>query len=168
MIVLNVHYTFLLLLFKWNEGYTEKGVWGLVLAGVRITGEAASLKTQEVVPVKGFLPHLLITQRRGGTEGRSAKSDDNQQRGWWKIGVKKQEMYSTCVASPLLNWTAALSLVMSWHWRPGQHPSSANQGHCCTCESGLFTARLGMTALIDLRDWRDTCQYQLLRLFGGL
>lgn len=54
---------------------------GLVLAGVRITGEAASLTTQEVVLVKGFLPHLLITRRRGGTEGRSAKRDDNQRRG---------------------------------------------------------------------------------------
>lgn len=35
----------------------------MVLVGVRITGEAASLKTQEVVAVKGFLPYLLITQR---------------------------------------------------------------------------------------------------------
>ena len=52
----------------------------MVLIEVRITGAAASLKTQEVVPVKGFLPHLPIARRGGGTEGRSAKSDDNQQR----------------------------------------------------------------------------------------
>lgn len=44
----------------------------MVLVGVRIAGEAASPKIQEVVPVKGFIPHLPMTQRRGGAEGRSA------------------------------------------------------------------------------------------------
>lgn len=53
----------------------------MVLAGVRVTGEAPPLQTQEVMPVKGFLLHLLITQRRGGTEGGSARSDDNPWRG---------------------------------------------------------------------------------------
>lgn len=52
-----------------------------MLGGLRITSEAASLKTQEVVPVNAFLHLLLVTQKRDGTEDRSAKSDDNKWRG---------------------------------------------------------------------------------------
>lgn len=101
-----MHYTFLLLLFKLNEGYTEKGVWGLVLVVVRITGEAASLKRQEMVQKKGFLPHLQLHLHGGEVKQKEGVlSDDNQQSRWWKIGVKKHEIRST---------TAHMLLLRSW------------------------------------------------------
>lgn len=58
---------------------------------------------------------------------------------------------SARVASPLLNGTAALSLAR-WRWRAGRQPGSAKHAHGRACKSGLFTARLGLTALPDLRD----------------
>lgn len=117
-----------------------------------------------MLPVRGFLtPSVENKEERWSRRKECYK--------WWwsaeRVTDGRSEEAgdaphsSTRVAAPLLSWTAAPSLMTCWHWRPGQHPGSADQGHCCSCRTGLFPARWGMTALIGLRDRRDACQDQL-------